>query len=157
MQNPTLDRTRDFGTIHGEHEHGATYSQDGFFFDASGDLIEAALDAAGLKRLEQRKNQDAAILEAKSKLRELMPDLTAEQLDKVVNVQALNAPESQEITREDLALWAAGQKQIVFATAKKAITALFDQSPVNKQQAIEILAANGIGSFTGAPTIPATT
>lgn len=38
----TLDRSRSFGTIHPPHE-GAHYSQDGYYFDAQGKLVESLL------------------------------------------------------------------------------------------------------------------
>lgn len=38
----TLDRSRNHGTIHPPHE-GAHYTQDGYYFDAEGKLVEALL------------------------------------------------------------------------------------------------------------------
>lgn len=153
---PTLDRNRDYGTVHGDHELGATYSQDGFLFDTAGTLIEGALDPDARARLERLQKQGDAIAEAKAKFRELMPDMSEEQIDKVINAENLRPKDDNAaLTPEDLAEWAAGKKSIIFGKVTKRIRELYNISPANRLQCLEILAENGvIPAMSGTPTSP---
>ena len=143
MTNPTLDRSRDFGTIHGDHEHGAQFAQDGFFFDAHDRLIEGALDEDAVKRLAELSKTAEAIEEAKAAFRKLMPNLSDEQVNKAINVENMKPanPNDEEI---DLVAWANGSKTYLFGRVTKLIREQFNISPANKLQALEILAENGI-------------
>lgn len=59
MYMKRLDKTRDHGTCH-PPENDAVYSQDGFFFDRDGKLVEALLTPAQKEYLEAKAAQRAA-------------------------------------------------------------------------------------------------
>jgi len=156
MTNPTLDRSRDFGTIHGENEHGAFYEQDGFFFDATGALIEGAMDERQRAKLEQMQEQERALEQAREAFRAVMPSASPELVAKLITADNLKTTtEEEEI---DLVAWATGQKNYLYSKVAQKIRREFDQSPVNKKQALEILAEHGlIAAAPGAASIPSLT
>jgi hypothetical protein len=151
---PTLDRSRDYGTVHGDHEHGAHTVQDGFFFDAQDNLIEGAMDEVQVARLAELRNQDAAIEQARAKFLELMPNADKATVDKLINVANLKPadPNAEEV---DLAAWANGTKTYVFGRVTKRIRELYNISPANRLQCLEVLAENGvIAPRSQTPTSP---
>jgi hypothetical protein len=152
---PTLDRNRDFGTIHGEHEFGAQFEQDGFFYDATGALIEDAMDSTQRTRFETRQRQDEAFAKARDAFREVMPEATDEQLAKLINQDSLKPanPNDEEI---DLEKWGMGlQPKVLYSRVAQKIRQVYNQSPANKRQALEILAEHGvIAPIGGASTTP---
>lgn len=155
--NLTLDRKREYGTIHGEHEFGAIFDQDGFLFDAQGNLIEASLTEAALARLEGLKAQERALEEARATFMKAMPNADPEMVAKLITADNLNTGNAEE-EEMDLAGWAVGTKQYIFGKVTSEIRRRFNQSPVNKKQALEILAEHGIISVApGAATIPSMT
>ena len=152
----TLDKTRSFGTIHGENEHGAHFDQDGFLFDATGALIEDAMDSVQRERLKQYLAREEAISRAKAAFKEVMPDAPDEMVDRLITAENLEkAAQPGEI---DLVAWGRMEKRYPFHEVTKAIRERFNQSPVNKAQALEILAEHGlIPPLGGTPTIPSQT
>jgi hypothetical protein len=153
---PSLDRNRAFGEIHGENEFGARFEQDTFLFDATGALIEDAMGDSQRAKLKQLQDQDEAMERAREAFRSVMPDASKEMIDKIINTEGLNAPVIEEAI--DLAAWASGQKQYLYSKVAAEIRRQFDQSPVNKKQALEILAEHGvITAAPGAATIPSMT
>jgi hypothetical protein len=154
---PTLDRNRDFGEIHGEAPFAAKYDQDGFLFCAQGELIHEALDEKGLARLESIKNQNEAQSAARAAFKKIMPSASEEQLAKLINLENLK-PADPNAAEIDLAKWARGEQTVLFGRVAKKIREEYDQSPVNKKQALEILAEHGvIAPIAGASTIPSQT
>lgn len=154
---PTLDRNRGFGTIHGDNEHGAHFEQDGFFFDATGTLIEGAMDERQRAKLQQLQAQDEAMERAREAFRQVMPDASPELVNKIITAENLNVKEAGD-DEIDLAAWALGTKNYLFTKVAKRIREDYDQSPVNKKQALEILAEHGvIAAAPGAATIPSMT
>jgi len=150
---PTLDRSRDYGTIHGDHELGGQFAQDGFFYDGQGFLIEGAMDEVQVAKLAELRNQDEAVEQARAKFLELMPNADKATVDKLINVANLRPATTEE--EIDLAAWAAGSKNYVFGKVTKAIREQFNVSPVNKLQCLEILAENGvIAPRSQTPTSP---
>ena len=157
MTNPILDRSRDFGTIHGENEHGAHFDQDGFFFDATGTLIEGAMDAKQREKLEALQEQDRALEQAREAFLNVMPNADPEMVKKLITADNLKVgvSEDEEI---DFVAWVNGSKKYIFSKVTAEIRKRFDQSPVNRKQALEILAEHGvITAAPGAATIPSMT
>lgn len=152
----TLDRSRAFGEVHGEHEYGAKNIQDGFFFDAEDTLIHGAMDTVQRKKLEQLQAQDTAMAKAREAFRAVMPDADEATINKIINVENLKLPVAEE--EIDLAGWGRGEKKYLFTRVAQKIRAEFSQSPANTKQAMEILAEHGlIASMGGTPTIPSMT
>jgi hypothetical protein len=155
---PTLDRSRDYGTVHGDHEYGAHTVQDGFFYDAQDNLIEGAMDEVQVRRLAELREQTDAVAEAKATFRKLMPNMSEADVDKLINVENLKPanPNDEEI---DLAKWGAGlQPKVLYSRVAQKIRQEFNQSPANKRQALEILAEHGvIPPIGGTSTIPSQT
>jgi hypothetical protein len=153
----TLDRNRVYGEIHGEHEHGAKFDQDGFFFDAHGGLIEEAMDDRARDRLEQLQAQDAAIEEARKAFRQIMPDADEATVSKIITAENLKKADAAD-EEIDLEAWGSGRKKYLFTKVAQKIRAEYSQSPANAGQAREILAEHGIiPSVGGTPTIPSMT
>jgi hypothetical protein len=153
--NPTLDRNRAFGQIHGEHELGGMFAQDGFIFDANDELIVAAMDAAQAKKLEERQAQDQAFTAARAAFKEIMPSASDEQIAKAINADNLK-PTDPKDEPVDLYKWGMGQQeQILFSRVAVLIRETYNQSPTSKRQAREILAQHGIiPPVGGESTIP---
>lgn len=157
MTNPTLDRSRDFGTIHGESEYGAFFEQDGFFFDATGTLIEGAMDSKQREKLEQMQEQEHALEQAREAFLAVMPSASPELVKKLITADNLKVADAGE-EDIDLVAWGTNQKNYLFSKVAAKIRREFDQSPVNKKQALEILAEHGlITAAPGASTIPSMT
>lgn len=83
----SLDRTRKFSTVHGEDTRGIAFFQDGFPFDARGQLHEPALTDELRKKLGP-KPQKAAKVKAEKAPRPARPDATAEGDKGEVNLTA---------------------------------------------------------------------
>jgi hypothetical protein len=136
-----FDPTQPFGTIHGEHEHGAVHSQFGFLFDQEGKLVEAALDAAGKARLADHVKKQAALEQARKSLVEALGDTPeAHAAAAALNLSAPEAPE--EVV--DLVAWASGAKKYQWTKVVEAITAATNNKPTSKPDAMGILKEAGI-------------
>ena len=70
----TLDRNRDYGTVHGEETKGAFFSQDGFHFDNEGNLLEHLMDAGAKERLARRIATDNAKKAAEAAYKKAMAE-----------------------------------------------------------------------------------
>lgn len=156
---PVLDESRDFGTIAGHFEEhdpmpGAVYAQDGFLFRVDGTLIEAALTPKDRIRLEETVKRNAAVEAARAAFKEVAGDIDPEILKKIVSTDALTKPATDD-GELDLVGWARGEKVYNYGKVAKAFRDRFSQSPVNKGQALQILAEHGlIPPVAGTPTIP---
>jgi hypothetical protein len=150
---PTLDRNRDYGTVHGDHEHGAAFTQDGFLFDARYEIIEGAMDEEAHGRFLKMQQEREAVEKAKEAFRSFMPDADEATISKIINADNLRAPSPADDVI-DLEAWANGSKTYLFGRVTKLIREKFNISPANKRQALEILAENGIGSVSGTISQP---
>ncbi len=154
-----LDKTRSFGRIGGHFENGdpmqgAEFEQDGFLFRIDGSIVEGAMTDADKARLEQIVRRNDAMDAARAAFRTINPDIDPETLAKIINADALTNPESDD-AEIDLIAWANGTKAFNYAKVAKEFRERFSQSPVNRQQGLEILAAHGLIPPLGrSPTIP---
>lgn len=150
---PTLDRTRDFGTVSGDNiEHaGAFFEQDGFLFDVHGKIIEQYVTEAQRAELAARLRKEAALAKARQAF---VDDLGMSAEDAAVAVSLSNL-DKRDDGAIDLAAWARGEKRYPVDKVYRLIRESYDQSPTNRGQALEILAEHGvIPPVSGASTIP---
>jgi hypothetical protein len=155
MTKLTLDRTREFGTVHGEPSFVTgidpdtdaeikvvqVYDQDGFPFDAAGNLIEDLLTPALRKKLERVLAQNLARETAQKAYLEALGEHATPADAKSISFVDPNAPQAIEV---DLVAWANGSKKYRFDLVVKKIREMFDISPGNRKQCLEVLKANGV-------------
>ena len=141
----TLDKRRHFGSVH-PPENDCHFHQDGFYFNAAGELVEAVLDAAQrekLRRLTAQREADVAAEKARLAVYkkagvEMEPE------------QPRNAPEPQDsgepggiVGNVDLIGWAKGLKQYAFFTVRNAAQAEYAFVARDAAALLEWMVANG--------------
>lgn len=165
--NITLDRLRSFGSIHPPEYHAPSrktlaYEQDGFFFDARGQIIEEVMDEAQREKVADRIAKDHALAAGRKAYEEAMleqgitdfvpfsPPAPPKKLaplsatDVVNNPNEIRTDENDGFeSKLDLVAWATGKIQARWFAVAKAMREQHGASVANKPQALAWLVENG--------------
>ena len=127
MGTITLDKTRDYGTVF-PPEQGAHYSQDGFYFDHQGDLVENEwlMGEDGVKRLADMKKKAEASAAALAKYNEIMGIASKTLAEAGIETVAPSSAEEEDEAPADLVKWAKGQERMKNADALAAAKAQYN-------------------------------
>lgn len=130
----TLDEARSYGSVHGETEHGISFEQDGLPYDHSGALIVAALDGVTKQKATRLLKQRIARAAAQAAYEEAM----GADADPAARV-TVNDGNHQKNTDVDVIAWAKGSVRYRFDLVATAMQKLWDEKPVNKEDALDML------------------
>jgi hypothetical protein len=140
-----LDKKRHFGTCH-PPENNCHFHQDGFYFDAHGNLVEEVLDAAGREKLRKLTAQREADVAAEKARLAVYKKAGVEMEPE----QPRNAPEPQDsgepggiVGNVDLIGWAKGLKQYAFFTVRNAAQAEYAFVAKDAAALVEWMVSNG--------------
>lgn len=139
-----IDPSRPYGEIHGDHF--ARFEQDGLPFDGTATLMVDRLTDEQKASLEKMDRLAEAKARAEAMLKEAMGTDAG-------NLKITTDPQTVTDGDVDLQAWAAGTKNYQFFQVTKACRALWNKSPANKAQAIELVRSNGnadLGELIGA-------
>jgi hypothetical protein len=137
-----LDRRKHFGSVH-PPENNCHFHQDGFYFDAAGDLVESVLDEKGrdkLRRLTAQREADAAAEKARLAVFK-KAGVDAEPDEPKAPVPAVEPGEP--VGNVDLIGWAKGVKQYAFFTVRNAAQAEYSFVARDADALLEWMIANG--------------
>lgn len=130
----TLDRDAEFAAIHGDH--AGAYEQNGFIFDAQGNVMMDFVTAPDRKRLERFAKMRRAKAEAEAAYREAMgEDAPAELAVKFIDKNAGDKP-------FDYRAYVSGRLKIPFYKVQAQVVADFNEKPTDRENAIAILREN---------------
>ena len=134
----SLDRTRDYGTVHGEGvPHGMLYEQDGLAFNAQGELIMALVDTDEKKALVERKLRKLAKAQAKQ------ADDAAPQSDGQSGATTSQDDDDDEDAPTDAEVnidaWARGAAKVPWVELQKVAKQRFAKVFKGKEELVEFL------------------
>ena len=138
----TLDKRRHFGSVH-PPENDCHFHQDGFYFNAAGDLVEGVLDAPQrekLRRLTAQREADAAAEKARLAVYK-KAGVEAEPEQPRAPAPAVDPGEP--VGNVDLIGWAKGLKQYAFFTVRNAAQAEYAFVARDAAALLEWMVANG--------------
>lgn len=144
MTADTLDRSRPYGTVHGEETDGAFFEQDGFLFDNEGLLLERLLTADQRKSLELMKAKRHAAEMAKEAYAAAMKDAGMTDVPPgappvIVSENAPPpAPEPGD-AKVDLLAWMKGEQKYQFFAVTKAVREQHGFAASDKSSVVKFL------------------
>lgn len=143
----TLDRSRSYGTVHGENTGNAAYEQDGILFDFQGDLIEELLTPAQREKIARKQ----AVADAERAAREAYEAVLASTATPAAMpgvpensiTPALPPFEASPLNTTadmvDLRAWLMGTQKAQFFAVTKALKEQFGFAASDKQSAVKFL------------------
>jgi hypothetical protein len=136
----TLDRNRDYGTVHGEDTGGAAFEQDGFQFDYQGNIIEELMSPEATKRYNKRLATVKAQEAAKAAYEAALADsgMDANDPDAPRMMGAPGDPPPAEV-KVDLRAWFLGQAKYGWFEVSRAIKEDHGFAPTSKTNAAQAL------------------
>jgi len=146
----TLDRNREYGTVHGEDTGGAFYAQDGFHFDIEGNLLEHLMDKGAVTRLEKRLAVENATRKAEEAYKLAMAEAGQAEPEPVKVAPAKpgriavtpgedEPPAAEDVEKFDFRGWYLGQNKVGWFEVSKALKTEMGYSANSKAAAAEFL------------------
>ena len=134
----TLNRSKPFSTVH-PPENDAHFFQNGIYFDAAGDIVEALLTDEGRKIIAKRKAEDAARAAADEAYRHAMEsdgDTQPPPLAVKIGDDANPPPATKGV---NLKKWLLGEERHLFTDVRKAVMDTYNRSFQNKDDIVKFL------------------
>jgi hypothetical protein len=143
MTADTLDRSRPYGTVHGEETDGAFFEQDGYLFDNEGLLLEHLLSSDQKKSLELAKAKRHAAAMAQEAYEAAMKDAGMTDVPPgappVIVSENAPPPVPEPGDKVDLDGWMRGTHKYQFFAVTKAMREQFGFAASDKSSVVKFL------------------
>jgi hypothetical protein len=144
MTADTLDRSRPYGTVHGETTDGAFFEQDGLLFDNEGLLLEHLMTAEQKKSLELVKAKRHAEAMAQEAYAAAMKDAGMTDVPPgappvIVSENAPPPAADPGDAKVDLLAWMKGEQKYQFFAVTKAMREQYGFAASDKSSVVKFL------------------